>query len=118
MAGTPSPPSTRARVDVVDKYRQQRNRPDPDINFKHVHVGVNGPESRDVFIFHDIDDAKRSWLFSALTIEDWASVMSQVDFSRQMLVVFTAGKRQNATSNIFIDTMYYSSESGSLAVRG
>jgi hypothetical protein len=92
--------------------------PDLDASFKQLIVGFNGPDSPGGEIFERESDARTSWLSEALPNNQLEKVLSQVDFARQILVIFTIGQRETATGTVLIRDIRYDASTQSLSVSG
>src|SRR5450432_2605934 len=71
------------------------------LNFKQLYVGFNGPKAPATFVFTSQESANSSWLGPALG-EQAKLVLSQVDFSHQVLVAAAVGERSTNTGNVSI----------------
>lgn len=75
------------------------------IDFKQLHVGFNGPSTAGRYFFHSPTDLASSWLVSSLGDQTQA-MLSQVDFSHQILIVATVGERSTTTGNVSISEIW------------
>jgi hypothetical protein len=64
-----------------------------DIDFKQVHIGINGWHHANAISIANERDLQLSWLPNSLSPMEYAQVRSQVDFSRQSLLVLSVGEQ-------------------------
>jgi hypothetical protein len=70
-----------------------------------IYVGFNGPESSSTSFFASAGQAESSWLGAALGAKA-KNLLSQVDFSHQLLVASAVGARENTTGNVSVDRVF------------
>lgn len=70
-------------------------------SFKQLYVGFNGPSSPGRNVFASQAEATSSWLAAALG-DRIPSVLAQVDFSHQLLIVTAVGERSTTTGNVAV----------------
>mgnify|MGYP003621297122 CR=1 FL=1 len=73
--------------------------------YKQVLIGFNGPSTPQTTYFHDAQSAQISWLSRALNTEQLNSLLSQVSFDSQMLVVTAVGERDPVTGRLEVDPL-------------
>lgn len=88
------------------------NERDPELAKRQVATGFNGPASSQTYIFRSAADVHASWLATALPQQALEALTTKTDFSKQVLVAFTAGEYTNASGHILISGLEYRSGSG------
>ena len=83
------------------------NEQDPELAERQVAMGFNGPASQGTYIFRSEAEVRQSWLAAALSDQEIATLISKTDFSRQVLVGFSFGRRMNASGQIMISELGY-----------
>ena len=74
-----------------------------------VAVGFNGPASQRTDVFRSAQDLRSSWVGRALSKDQLDNVIGATDFSQNVLVGFSFGKRENASGRIDISELSYDS---------
>jgi hypothetical protein len=92
--------------------------PDPDADFKQVFIGFNGPDQSGAALIQSEEDARASWISSAIAPEEFKKLLAQVAFDTQVLVVFTVGERETATGQVFVTDASYNSLLDAFSVDG
>lgn len=83
------------------------NEQDPELSQRQVMTGFNGPTSQGTFVFRSEAEVRQSWLARALSDQQLESLIARTDFSTQVLVGFSFGKRMNASGQIMISELAY-----------
>ncbi|HRK63860.1 MAG TPA: hypothetical protein PLN53_05650 [Terricaulis sp.] len=92
------------------------NEPDPDLMTRQVASGFNGPASTETYLFRSEEEVRGSWLGGALPASELAALVERTDFSRQWLVALSVGRRMNASSEIRLSSLDYSSTFSSYSI--
>jgi hypothetical protein len=71
-----------------------------DPQYTQLFVGFNGPSRTTTYYFADALSVRISWLSRALSPEELDTVLSKINFQRQMLLAMTIGQRYTATGSI------------------
>lgn len=89
--------------------------PKPDADFEQLFVGANGRSSTLVERLYSREQAEESWLSESIG-SGLTDILDQVDFSSQMLVVFSFGEMRSATGNAYLSDIKYRSSRQSFGV--
>jgi hypothetical protein len=95
------------------------NEPDPEMMTRQVAAGFNGPAEAETYLFRSEAELRASWLARALPASDLAALIERTDFNSQWLVAMSIGRRMNASNQIQLSSLDYSSSfpGYSIAVR-
>jgi hypothetical protein len=96
----------RKSVPIVD----QNDRRDPNAPFRQVFMGMNGPSRSGWSVFASRREVLGSWVARALSAEELASVLEQVDFDEQVLFSFNVGEAYTATGKVYIGRLLFDSK--------
>jgi hypothetical protein len=88
------------------------NEQDPELAKRQVAAGFNGPASSGAYVFRSEADVRRSWLAAALPKQELDTLISRTDFSKQVLVAYSFGRRENASSQIILSELRYHRNQG------
>ena len=83
---------------------------------RQVASGFNGPASTETYLFRSEEEVRGSWLGGALPASELAALGERTDFSRQWLVALSVGRRMNASSEIRLSSLDYSSTFSSYSI--
>lgn len=76
-----------------------------------LHTGFNGLNKvSKVNIFENEPSVRASWLKSALTPIELDKAIKKIDFNKQFILIFSIGKRPNASGKITIDPIKYTTD--------
>ena len=92
--------------------------PDPHADFKQVYTGFNGSEKSGAKLFDSESEVRSSGLVAALTPAQLQDVLKQIDFDRQVLLLYSVGKRENATGAVFVTDVYYDASLNFVSING
>jgi hypothetical protein len=92
------------------------NEPDADLMTRQVASGFNGPASTETYLFRSEAELRASWLARALPASELATLIERTDFSSQWLVALSVGQRMNASSQISLSSLDYSSTFSSYSI--
>jgi hypothetical protein len=92
------------------------NEQDPELSQRQVAVGFNGPPSQGAHIFRSEAEVRQSWLSVALSGQELEKLISGTDFSTQVLVGFSFGKRMNASGQLMISELGYHENLGGYTI--
>lgn len=84
------------------------NEQDPELARRQVAVGFNGPASMGTYIFRSAAEVRRSWLARALPEQQLGKLVSNTDFSKQVLIAYSVGERMNASAQVMLSELKYS----------
>lgn len=76
------------------------------VEFQQVYSGTNGPTRVGVQYFSTAGDLEGSWIKSALDQTSYEKLLSQVDFTKQSIVAYSAGKMDAFSGTIEIASVY------------
>jgi len=85
------------------------NEPDPEMMTRQVAAGFNGPAEAGTYLFRSEAELRASWLARALPAPEFAALIEGTNFDSQWLVAMSIGRRMNASSQIHISGLGYSS---------
>lgn len=71
-------------------------------DYEQLYVGFNGTRFAKTSVFASSSDVSKSWVHSAIPRDVLDSILSRVDFEKQMLLVAAIGKRETATGIVTI----------------
>jgi hypothetical protein len=92
---------------------ERLNEQDPEMAERQVAMGFNGPAKGEIFVISSEADFRKSWLADALTEQQGKELIAKTDFSTQALVIYSFGRRMNASGNILVSKLsYYQGNSG------
>ncbi len=80
---------------------------DPELAKRQLASGFNGPASSNTYVFHSSDEVRHSWLAKALSREDLDKLILRTDFSKQVLIAYSFGERENAAGPILLSELGY-----------
>lgn len=83
------------------------NEQDPELSRRQVATGFNGPASQGTYVFRSEQEVRQSWLAAALSDQEIQALIARTDFSTQVLVGFSFGRRMNASGKIMISELGY-----------
>ncbi|MEQ1619014.1 MAG: hypothetical protein ABL883_11815, partial [Terricaulis sp.] len=83
--------------------------PDPEMVARQVASGFNGAASSETYLFRSEAELRASWLARALPAPHLAALIARTDFRSQWLVALSAGRRMNASNQIVLSSLDYSS---------
>lgn len=92
--------------------------PNPNAEFEQLHAGFNGIEGPGLVIFDSRTDALGSWLSRAVSADDLETLLNQVDFAREHLVVLLFVPTVTATGKLYIRDIAYRSGQRNISVSG
>jgi hypothetical protein len=92
--------------------------PDPDAPYKQLFAGFNGPQNPSLTVIRNEAEARASWLNSAMSPEEFKSVLSQTSFDSQVLVAFAMGERDTATGRVYVTDVSYNALLDSFSAQG
>lgn len=84
------------------------NEPDPEMMARQVAAGFNGPAEAGTYLIRSEADLRASWLARALPASDLAALISRTDFGSHWLVALSVGRRMNASDQILLSSLDYS----------
>ncbi len=95
------------------------NEPDPEMMTRQAAVGFNGPSEAETYVFRSEAELRSSWLARALPAPDLAALVARIDFNSHWLVAMSIGRRMNASNQVLLSSLDYSSSfpGYSIAVR-
>lgn len=76
------------------------------VEFEQVYAGDNGQDKIGAEYFSSPTDLNNSWVKQTLNETDFQLIFSNLDFSKQMLVAFSVGKRPSYSGKIKIVDIY------------
>jgi hypothetical protein len=92
------------------------NEPDPEMVTRQVASGFNGPASTETYLFRSEAELRVSWLARALPASELAVLIERTDFRSEWLVALSVGRRMNASSQIILSSLDYSSTFSSYSI--
>jgi hypothetical protein len=106
------------RPTQLPKPRPFEYTPDPYATYKQLFAGFNGPQNPSLTIIQYEAAARASWLNSAMSPEEFKSVLSQTSFDSQVLVAFAMGERETATGRVYVTDISYNALLDSFSAQG
>jgi hypothetical protein len=79
----------------------------PELAQRQVATGFNGPARQGTYVFRSEPEVRQSWLAAALSDRELETLIARTDFSTQVLVGFSFGRRMNASGAIMILELGY-----------
>jgi hypothetical protein len=93
------------------------NEQDPEMAKRQVAVGFNGPSLSDTYLFRSEVEVRKSWLARVLSRQELNTLLGKADFSKQVLVAYSFGKRTNASGKIVLADLRYEYQGYTIATR-
>jgi hypothetical protein len=112
-AGAPKPAIQPSECESITGYE-----PKPDADFRQLFSGANGIGDGSARVYLSSAEVSSSWIAHALSTEQLASILKDVDFEQQILVSIDFGKRSNWTGSIHLSDVSYDSAHERLQVSG
>lgn len=76
------------------------------VKFEQVYSGTNGPMEIGEQYFSAQVELDNSWIKQSLNSGDYQKLLDQTDFSRQVIVAFSAGEMESFSGKIHIASVY------------